>query len=269
VLQIETPHIRAPEEIQIRRLPLWPMPPQPQNPRLPPTLAAGRALDLHQDERADHDGQGSPTASSLVVLDLRVQPGPRPRAHGSVTGILACVLGGRLGPGARIVALHLVPVATGASDVRGRIAQARVAVEAAPGAQADEDLARAPLELPLHLDRVVARVEDEQRDGLSFEPTQQYLHLPGSDHVGVLGGPDALHVHGGGPTLAGEVEPGDELVGPACDDGLPRGVPRRMALVSALGARLRVAACPHARVHGVDGRLPFGAGEQMAGQKLP
>jgi hypothetical protein len=55
------------------------------------------------------------------------------------------MLGGRLGPGARVVALHLGPVATGPSDVRGRIAEARVAVEATPGAQADENLARAPL----------------------------------------------------------------------------------------------------------------------------
>src|SRR5215218_10290856 len=161
VLQIETPHIRAPDEIQIRRGSLRPVPPQPQHPRLPSTLAAGQALDLDQDERADHDGQGSPTAPPLVVLDLRMQLGPRPHAHRSVTGVLARVLGGRLWPGARVVALHLRPVATGASDVRGRIAVARVAVEATPRPQADEDLARAPFQPPLQLDGVVARIEDE------------------------------------------------------------------------------------------------------------
>jgi hypothetical protein len=58
-------------------------------------------------------------------------------------------------------------VATGASYVFWRVAQARVAVEAAPGAQAEEDLARAPLQSLLHLetgsyDGVVARIEDEQ-----------------------------------------------------------------------------------------------------------
>ena len=59
VLQIETSHIRAPDELQIRRRPLRPVPPQPQNPRLPPTLAAGQTLDLDQDERADHEmGRG-------------------------------------------------------------------------------------------------------------------------------------------------------------------------------------------------------------------
>jgi hypothetical protein len=108
--------------------------------------------------------------------------------------------------------------------VRRRITEARVAVEAPPGAQAEEDLARAPLELALQLDGVLAGIEDEQgnRELFSSEPAEQGLHLPGGDHVGVLGGPDALHIHGGAPTLAGEVDSGDELLGPACDDGLPR-----------------------------------------------
>ena len=146
MLQIETPHIRAPDEIQIRRRPFRPVPPQPQNARFASPLASRQPLDLDQNERADHDGQESSSAPPLVVLDLRVQLGPRSHAHVSVTGILAGVLGGRLGPGARVVARYLGPVATGATDVRRRIAEARVAVEAAPGAQADEDLARAPLQ---------------------------------------------------------------------------------------------------------------------------
>jgi hypothetical protein len=63
-------------------------------------------------------------------------------------------------------------VAPGASDVLRRVAQARVAVEAPPRPQADEDLAWDPLQCSLHLDEVVARVEDEQGDGISFfEPT--------------------------------------------------------------------------------------------------
>src|SRR5919107_3137252 len=264
VLQIETPDIRAPEEIQVRPRPLRPVPPQPQDPWLPPPFAAGQPLDLDQDERADHDGQGSPSASSLVVLDLRVHLRPRPNAHSPVAGVLAAMLCGGLGPGARIVALHLRPVATGASDVLRRVAEARIAVEAAPGAQAEEYLARTALQCSLHLDGVVARVEDEQGDGLSlFEPTQQSLDLLGGDHVGVLGGPEALYVHGGGPALAHEVEPCNELVGPSCDDGLSGRVTGRMVVVAALGTRLRVASGPHARVHGVDGRLPFGAGERM------
>ena len=46
VLQVKAPHVRAPDEIQIRRRPLRPVPLQPQNPRFPPTLAAGQPLDL-------------------------------------------------------------------------------------------------------------------------------------------------------------------------------------------------------------------------------
>jgi hypothetical protein len=58
----------------------------------------------------------------------------------------------------------------------------------------------------------------------------------------------------------------DELVGPACDDDrLASRVPRRMVVVAVLRARLGVTAIPHARINGVDGRLPFGASERMAG----
>ena len=123
-------------------------------------------------------GRGPRSALSCVVVDLRVQLGPRPYAHASVTSVLAAMLGGGVGPGARVSALHLGPVATGASDVFRRVAQTRVAVEAAPGAQAEEDLARAPLQSLLHLDGVVARIEDEQGNGPSFpESVQQGLHL--------------------------------------------------------------------------------------------
>jgi hypothetical protein len=97
----------------------------------------------------------------------------------------------------------------------GRTREARIAVEATPGPQTDEDLAPAPLKPPLQLDGVVAGVEDEQGDAPSrFEPPQQSHDLPGGDHVGVFFGPDALHVHGGGPALAHEIELRDELVGP-------------------------------------------------------
>jgi hypothetical protein len=99
-----------------------------------------------------------------------------------------------------------------------RLAQARVAVEAAPGAQADEDLARAPLQSLLHLDGIVARIEDEQRGSVGPTrrkgPPQQRPHLLGGDRVGVLGGSDAPHVHGSGPALAHEAQLCDELVGP-------------------------------------------------------
>jgi hypothetical protein len=81
----------------------------------------------------------------------------------------------------------------------------------------------APLQPSLDLDRVVARVEDEQGDDPFFKPAQQSLDLFGGDHVGVLGGPDTLYVYGGGPALAGEAELCGPLVGPAGDDATPGG----------------------------------------------
>ena len=59
-------------------------------------------------------------------------------------------------------------MATGASDVLRRVAQARVAVEAPPHSQAEEYLAWALLQCSVHLDGVIARVEDEQGEGISF-----------------------------------------------------------------------------------------------------
>jgi hypothetical protein len=79
------------------------------------------------------------------------------------------MLGGGFGPGARIIAFHLGPVATRASYVFGRIREARVAVEAPPRPQTDEDLARISLQPLLELHGIVTRIEDEQ--GTSVDPS--------------------------------------------------------------------------------------------------
>jgi len=161
-------------------------------------------------------------------------------------------------------------VASGASDVCGRIAEVRVAVEATPRPQADEYLARAPIEPSLQLDGIVAGVEDEQGGGLPglllSESAQQSSDLLGSDRVRLLARTDALDVHGGGPTLAGEVQPGYELVGPSGDDGLTGGMAGRVVVEAALGTTLGIAAVPHAHVHGVHGR--FASGEWMADKQV-
>jgi len=66
----------------------------------------------------------------------------------------------------------------------------------------------------LHLDRIVASVEYEQRSGallfffVLMREAEKRFHLLGGHLVGVLRGADALHVHGGGPALANEVECG-------------------------------------------------------------
>jgi hypothetical protein len=51
--------------------------------------------------------------------------------------------------------------------MRGRIGEARIAVEATPRPQADEDLARATLQCPLQFDGVLTCVEDEQSEAAS------------------------------------------------------------------------------------------------------
>jgi len=158
-------------------------------------------------------------------------------------------------------------VAARPSGFGRRTSEARIAVEVASCAQTDEYLARAPLESLLHFDGIITRVEDEQGEGLSPpEPTQQDLHLLGADHIGILFRSDALHVHGSSPTLAGEVELCDELVGSSDHDGLACRVARRVVVETALGATLRVTSGPHARVHGVDWRIV--SGERMAGEQL-
>jgi hypothetical protein len=120
----------------------------------------------------------------------------------------------------------------------------------------------------LHLDRIVARVEDEQRDApFLSEPTEQSLYLPCGDPVGVLHGMDAQCVNRSSPALADEVELGDELVGPARYDGLASRVAGRMVIETTLGTAPRIAAIPHAHVHSIDGRLA--SSKRMVSEQPP
>jgi hypothetical protein len=56
-------------------------------------------------------------------------------------------------------------VATRASDVLRRLAEARIAVKASPRPQTEEDLARRSLQPLLQLHGIVARIEYEQGNG--------------------------------------------------------------------------------------------------------
>jgi hypothetical protein len=98
----------------------------------------------------------------------------------------------------------------------------------------------AALEPLLQLRGIVASVEDEQRNGGLFlgRPAEKRFHLLGGDLVGLLGGTDALHVHGSSPAFADEAYLGDELVGPAGHDGLSGRMPGGVVIVTALGATL-------------------------------
>src|SRR5215212_7747999 len=160
-------------------------------------------------------------------------------------------------------------VTTRSASVGGWASEARIGVEATPGAQTEEDLAPTPLKPLLHLDGIVARVEDEQGDAARFfsEPTEQSLYLFDGDHVGVLHGMDAQCVNRSSPALAHEVELCDELVGPARDDGLPRRVAGWMVVETTLGTALGIAAIPHAHIHGIYGRLA--SGKRMVNEQPP
>jgi hypothetical protein len=163
-------------------------------------------------------------------------------------------------------------MATWPSSVGRWASEARIGVEATPGAQTEEDLAWSSLQSLLHLDGIVASVEDEQGSGsllflVLMREAEKRFDLLGGHLVGVLRRADALYVHGGAPALADEIELCDELVGPARYDRLPRRVAGRMVVEAAFRATLGVAAIPHAHVHGVDGR--FASSKWMAGEQPP
>src|SRR5215203_2115220 len=169
----------------------------------------------------------------------------------SVASVLTRVFRRRFGPGARIRTLHLGPVTTWPSSGCRWTSEARIGVEATPRSQTDEHLARTLLKPLLQFHGIVACIKDEQgNDPLLLMPeAEKRFDLLGGHLIGVLPRADALHIHGGGPALADEIELCDELVSPSGHDRLPRRVARRMIVVSALGAALRVAAIPHAHVH--------------------
>src|SRR3712207_4363016 len=103
---------------------------------------------------------------------MQVRPGAY--AHRSVTSVLARVLRRGLGPGARICALHLRSMATRPPSVGRWTSEARIGVEAASRSQTDKNMARNSLKSLLHLDGIVASVEDEQgNDHLPFSRAAQ------------------------------------------------------------------------------------------------
>ena len=111
------------------------------------------------------------------------------------------------------------------------------------------------LQIELEAHRVVAVVEDEQRLTVALcLAIDELPDLFGGHLVGVLRRlhPPSINRCDPGVTLEGE--PGDQLVGPACDDGLTGGVARGVVEIAALGAGLRVAARPGANVYRVDWR---------------
>src|SRR3712207_2094917 len=103
---------------------------------------------------------------------MQVRPGAY--AHRSVTSVLARVLRRGLGPGARICALHLRSMATRPPSVGRWTSEARIGVEAASRSQTDKNLARNSLKSLLHLDGIVASVEDEQGNTALFPSAERH-----------------------------------------------------------------------------------------------
>jgi hypothetical protein len=151
------------------------------------------------------------------------------------------------------------------AEAAGSLGRGRIAVEAAPGAQPNEEGSPSVAESLLQLHWIVASVEDEQGLRILAGEVLNYAgNLGNGNDVGVRGRMHPPHVERGRPTVALEAELREPLVGPPRDDGLTRPVMRRMVVIATLGARLGVTTRPHAAVDGVNW-LP--ADQRMTGQE--
>jgi hypothetical protein len=161
-------------------------------------------------------------------------------------------------------------LATRPSGVSKWASEVRISVEATSCSQTHEDLARASLQPLLQLDGIVARVEYEKGNITSHGgSSKQFFDLLRGYRVRFLVRTDALHAYRGGPALPDEVELCYELVSPSSHDGLARGVPRWMVVVSSFRAAFCVASGPHARIHCINGGFILVAeGERMASEHL-
>jgi len=109
----------------------------------------------------------------------------------------------------------------------------------------DQDLGGAAFEISLQPDGIVASVKDEQGWFTAFAALSgEAAHLRYGRIIAILIWRNTTRVHRGDPRVAGEADLGDELVGPASDDGLSVRVPGWMVVISSLGAALGIAAGP-------------------------
>jgi len=122
----------------------------------------------------------------------------------------------------------------------------------------------------LHLDGIVASVEDEQGSGvLPGQPPQQTAYLLGGEEVSILLRTHPPGIGGGDPGVAREAELGHELVCPPGDNRLTGGVAARMVVVSSAGTGLRIAARPGASVNRVDAGAARIVRESLAAEQVP
>ncbi len=119
------------------------------------------------------------------------------------------------------------------------------------------------------------RLEDEKRRATALlaliQPLTHGPHLLGGDLVLVLARTEAPEIHRCNPAVALEAQLGDELVGPAGDDrwaGRPN-AGKDGSRSRARGCTQRVAAGPHAHVHGVHRGGGAVLLEGVGGDELP
>jgi hypothetical protein len=147
-------------------------------------------------------------------------------------------------------------VLTWATALGRRYCRRWVSLEAAAGAEADQDGNGEVCEPLRHVGRIVAGVEnDEGRGPIGSETVEQVFELFHRNRRGILVGMQALDIDRGGPGVRSTVELGQPPVRPSSDNQLTSGVARRMLVVAALGTRFSVAARPDAQVDGVDRML--------------
>ena len=260
--QIEAANVGPPEEVQVRCA--RPVAPQPEDLGLvgPP----GQAADLHTHQRAAHDRSGPAGPAGRMGLLFRMQAGPGLDADPPVLLVLRGVLRGRGRPGARGLAVELRAMSARPAR-RAGFGGVGVGVEAAIGTEPDQDGDRHLGQSQAHCDRVVAGVEDEQREAAPTRPPpDQSRDLRDRDGVGVLGWVDPPDIQWGGPAIPSETELDQPLVGPAGHDRLAGRVARWVVVVATLGAGLGVAARPDAHVDRVDWLT---VGQRMLGQQHP
>lgn len=160
MLDIETAHVGAPDDAQIR----FPRA-RPEEPECLGLMGLAREFAyLDQDDHPAADGARLTRADRRVRFDDRMQARPDAHANLPVLRIFPGVFDARCGPGRGVLADELGTVESRASvaDIGSGIG---ISVETAITPQADEDRRPRLRQAQGQFDRIVACVEDEQRDG--------------------------------------------------------------------------------------------------------
>lgn len=202
-----------------------------------------------------------------------MKPRPRPNADFTVIAVPAEVFCTRLRPRRRVLADESVSMPPWTAAFARRTFR-RIGVEATAGVQSHQDLRWMVPEILHQTNGIVAGVEDEKRWFTSSpyvlgKSMEKILDLCSDDFRCVLGRRQPASVHRCDPTVSGEAESSYPLVGPACDDGLSRGMPARMVVETAFGTALRRQARPGTHVHGIYRGTVFAGYGRRVHKKIP